>query len=133
MLIRLVTTRRTDKAWVQTEEIDIGHYVAIRKEFDRVENEWKMLQNNTNESNLVNHDSARSSSLNASFHEADHEFNLSKSKLQQFWKDMYMKLRYPRLYLRKRKLLIPVRFHELRHHFIEQNGLTPKFKVSVSV
>ena len=49
-----------------------------------------------------------------------------------FFQDVYMKLRYPRLFLRKRKLMIPVRFHELRHHFIEQNGLSSKFKVSVS-
>jgi hypothetical protein len=96
-----------------------------------------MLQKNSNtssNSNMVNHDSTRSSSLNTSFHEAEESNNPSTwESFGRFWKDWYMKLRYPRLYLRKRKLLIPVRFHELRHHFIEQNGLTPKFKVSVSL
>ena len=92
-----------------------------------------MLQYNNNGSNAVNHDSMRSSSMNTSFHEAEHELNASKwDSFKRFWRDVYMKLRHPRLFLRKRKLLIPVRFHELRHHFIEQNGLTPKFKVSVS-
>ena len=36
-LVRLWTVHRTDKSWSKTEDIDIGHYVAIRKEFDRLE------------------------------------------------------------------------------------------------
>lgn len=134
VLVRLVTARRTDKAWIQTEEIDIGHYVAIRKEFDRVENEWKQLQYSTygSRGGTSNH----SSSLNNSMHESN-EMELDGGIISRwgsvkiFFQELYMKLRYPRLFLRKRKLMIPVRFHELRHHFIEQNGLSSKFKVSV--
>jgi hypothetical protein len=50
----------------------------------------------------------------------------------RFVQGFFMKLRYPRLYIRKRKLLVPIRYHELRCHFIEQNGLSSKFQVSVS-
>ena len=78
--------------------------------------------------------SMRSSSMNTS-NENDQEGEIQLSKwdsIRRLLHDSFMKLRYPRLYMRKRKLLVPVRFHELRCHFIEQNGLSSKFKVSVS-
>lgn len=133
MLVRLVTARRTDKAWIQTEDIDIGHYVAIRKEFDRVENEWKQLQYSRVEQSADN-GFIRSSSCNISSegNEQDSDKLSVTNSLRKYIHDSFIKLRYPRLYLRKRGLLVPVRYHELRCHFIEQNGLSSHFKVSVS-
>ncbi|KAL3802312.1 hypothetical protein HJC23_007137, partial [Cyclotella cryptica] len=131
VLVRLVTARRTDKAWIQTEDIDIGHYVAIRKEFDRVENEWRQLQYPSSEQ-CAHSEFNRSSSCNISSEENEQDSD-KLSVLKSFRKyihDSVTKLRYPRLYLRKRKLLVPVRYHELRCHFIEQNGLSSQFKVS---
>ena len=133
VLVRLVTARRTDRAWIQTEDIDIGHYVAIRKEFDRVENEWKQLQYARVEQSAED-GFIRSSSCNISSEENEQDSdNLSvMNSLRKYIHDSLTKLRYPRLYLRKRELLVPVRYHELRCHFIEQNGLSSQFKVSVS-
>ena len=129
VLIRLVTTRRTNRNWVQTEDIDIGHYVAVRKEFDRVESEWKHLHLLHGTELAYSHSG---SYLGNSLHDAEQEMRDASAcgSVKRYLHDFSMKLRYPRLYFRKRKLVVPVRFHELRHHFIQQNGLSSKFKVS---
>jgi hypothetical protein len=94
---------------VHTEDIDIGHYVAIRKEFDRLENLMTpRLSHDVNEN--------RSSSWWYSFH---HEV-----------RDLTSTIHHPMLSRRKNQLLVPIRFHELRAHFIDSNNLPPRFKVS---
>ncbi|KAL3801884.1 hypothetical protein ACHAW5_008670 [Stephanodiscus triporus] len=98
---------RTDKSWVQTEEIDIGHYVAIRKEFDRLEKITLRLSDNVNE---------KQSSCWYSFQRAVH--------------DLTFKIQHPHLTRRKNQLLVSIRFHELRAHLIDSNNLPPRFKVS---
>lgn len=129
VLIRLVTTRRTNRNWVQTEDIDIGHYVAVRKEFDRVESEWKHLHLLHGTELAYSHSE---SYLGNSLHDAEQEMRGASAcgSVKRYLHDFSMKIRYPRLHFRKRKLEVPVRFHELRHHFIKQNGLSSKFKIS---
>jgi hypothetical protein len=88
------------------EDIDIGHYVAIRKEFDRLDG---MTRNAKEE---------QSSSWWDFFRRALHHIIYS--------------LPHPEMNASRRKdqLLVPIRFHELRAHLIDSNDLPPRFKVS---
>ena len=104
--VRLLAGRRTDKTWVKTEDIDLGHYVAIRKEFDRLES-------------IFSDDISESESDSSCW-----------KHFQDSCYDLAFKIRHPHLSRRKYELLVPIRFHELRAHFIDSNNLPPKFKVS---
>lgn len=145
VLVRIVSARRTDRAWVQTEDIDIGHYVAIRKEFDRVDNELKQVEQELDhESEGVGRNDGIASperpNLGASRSEHDQQqqqlrqsqsFLLSiRDYFRETINDISLRVRHPQLSHRKRELLVPLRFHELRAHFIDTNNLPPKFKVS---
>ncbi|KAL3822990.1 hypothetical protein ACHAXA_008130 [Cyclostephanos tholiformis] len=109
-IIRLLVGHRTDKSWVHMEDIDIGHYVAIRKEFDRLDGMIPRLSGNNDE--------GQSSSWWDSLQRALHK--------------IMFKLRHSRSNISRRKdqLLVPIRFHELRAHLIDSNNLPPRFKVS---
>ena len=103
--------------------------MAVRKEFDRVESEWKHLHLLHGTELAYSHSG---SFLGNSMHDPEQEVRdiSAFGSVKRYLHDFSMKIRYPRLYFRKRKLVVPVRFHELRHHFIKQNGLSSKFKVS---
>jgi len=114
--VRLLAGHRTDRAWVKTEDIDIGHYVAIRKEFDRLESELNRAHSPTTTNSDDDDTNYQSSSSWKSFKEAV--------------SDLVFTIRHPHLSRRREQLLVPIRFHELRAHFIDSNNLPPKFKVS---
>jgi hypothetical protein len=100
---------RTDKSWVRMEDIDIGHYVAIRKEFDRLDGMTPRVSGNVKE-------------RQASWWDIP----------QRALHDLKFTLRHPQTNISRRKdqLLVPIRFHELRAHLIDSNDLPPRFKVS---
>jgi len=119
-LVRLWTVHRVDKAWIKTEDIDLGHYVAIRKEFDRLESKLNREKSSTagstnNNSNATTTGTGESST-----------WELFREALS----DLSFRIRHPHYSRRKEQLLVPIRFHELRAHFIDSNNLPPKFKVS---
>jgi len=144
VLVRVVSARRTDRAWVQTEDIDIGHYVAIRKEFDRVDNELKRVEQELDhESEGVGRNDRNASSerprLGVPLGERGQQQQQRQSQsflasIRDYFRetinDISLRIRHPQLSHRKRELLVPLRFHELRAHFIDTNNLPPKFKVS---
>lgn len=132
VLLYLFTTRVANKYWVRMETIDLDHYVAIRKQFEAVENALEELEN----AHLMKRrkfiddpvgkqvkftDSVRSTASAYEHH-----------TLTSFVKNLvYYSTRKKRRLVRKhRKLLVQVRFHELRVHFIDSNQLDPRFKVS---
>ncbi|KAL7540630.1 hypothetical protein ACHAXR_010673 [Thalassiosira sp. AJA248-18] len=119
-LVRLLAGRRTDRAWIQTEDIDIGHYVAIRKEVDRLENKLQRGNATDWQNNASSHSSAYSDNDNES----------CWSSFREAVSSLAFKIQHPHLSRRKDKLLVPIRFHELRAHFLKSNNLPPKFKVS---
>ena len=90
-LVRLWTVHRTDKSWSKTEDIDIGHYVAIRKEFDRLESKL----NRGSDPNNQQQQQQQSSSCWESFREA--------------MSDLAFKIKHPHLSRRKEQLLVPIR------------------------
>ena len=115
-LVRVLTTRLTNKQWTMTEDIDIYHYVAIRKEFDRLEEQCQLDM-----------------SMPTSVHDSNNGSDLfpgNRKHFRSMFKDIAFRIRHPYLSSRKKALIVPVRFHELRAHFIESNNLHPKFKVS---
>lgn len=114
-LVRLITSHRTKHTWMETEDIDIGHYVAIRKEFDRVESTIKQTCHFLPKEDVT---PSRSTSNRFRF-------------LNEATNDLAFKLRYPHLHRKRKRLLTPIRFHELRAHFIDSNNLPQKFRVSL--
>ena len=115
-LVRVLTTRLTNKQWTMTEDIDIYHYVAIRKEFDRLEEQLQLDK-----------------SIPASVHDSINGNDLfpeNRKHFRSMLSDIAFRIRHPYLSSRKKALIVPVRFHELRAHFIESNNLPQKFKVS---
>lgn len=108
-LIRIIAGWRTD-SWTQTEDIDVGHYVAIRKEYDRVDRKLKAIDGEFG--NVIKSDESYLGRLRAAC-------KLAKNRI-----------RHPRLSRRRNELLVPIRYHELRTHFLETNDLPSSFKVS---
>jgi hypothetical protein len=96
-------TWQTHKWWVQTEALQLHHYVELREEFDRVQG---VLGYNCNESV-----------------EEQVSFKTGWHRFSKF-------LRQPRLAMHHKALLIQVRFHELRQHFLRANKLPLAFKFS---
>jgi len=124
-LVRLLSVRRTDKIWLMTEEIEIGHYVAIRREFDRLER--KVKQENPR---YIGGFAERAWPTVSSNHIDDSQASSCWEFLRGAMSDIALRMRHPRLYKRRSELLTIIHFHELRVHFIESNKLPPKFKVS---
>lgn len=114
-LLRILAGLRTDRSWVYTESIDVGYYVAIRKEFDRLETILPRLHTKQGIS------SSSSSSIQSSSY---------WNSCQRILHDLALGLRQPQLYRRRNTLLRIIRFHELRAHLIDSNDLPPRFRVS---
>ena len=110
-LIRIIAGWRTDR-WMQTEDIDVGHYVAIRKEYDRVDRKLNAIDGIEEFENVTLSDKTYWDMLQAACKRAKNRF------------------RHPHLSRRRNELLVPIRYHELRTHFLETNDLPPSFKVS---
>lgn len=100
VLVAYATTRVTQKLWVQTESLELNHYVEIREEFEEVKKK------------LTLHSMTTSSS---GYFDA---------------KSVFKWMRYPVLRRKYLRLLLQVRFHELRVHFLEAYQLPLKLKVS---
>jgi hypothetical protein len=102
-ILYLCCTWQSNKWWVQTERLEINHYIELREEFDRVQ---RLLGYNCNES-------------------FDEQVSIKTGchRLTRFF-------RKPRLSLHHKHLLVQVRFHELRQHFLRANKLPLTFKFS---
>jgi len=118
--VRILSGYRTDRSWVKLENIDVDHYIGIRKEFDRLESELKSTGRNWQSSRLTanfsNSSEIRETTCCESFREV--------------MQDLAFKIRYPLLSRRYNELFYLVRFHELRAHFLDSNNLPPKFHIS---
>jgi len=100
--------------WVRVESIDIDHYIAIRQRFIKICCELK----------------ENVSFTNRKLSETNLRILLNQGLLTSFKKTLYELFHHPRLLFKYRKLLVQVRFHELRVKLIETHKLPPKFRVS---
>jgi hypothetical protein len=101
-----------ERIWVRTELLDLDHYIEIREEFERVD---AILYGE-------NHDAT----------EFVLEYNILGVMLglRAFWQRAYRFVRYPILSKRRSELLVQVRFHDLRVHFLKANNLPLQLQVS---
>ncbi|CAJ1963582.1 unnamed protein product [Cylindrotheca closterium] len=103
VIVAMATKRTSTKQWVDTEKIDISHYIEIREEFDAV-----------------------ASKLG---YEDDYEA-ANVATLKGFFQDVAQSVRSPGLRGHYLDLLVQVKFHGLRTHFLTANSLPLTLKVS---
>jgi len=104
-ILFLGCTNQTRNLWVKTEELDLNHYIELREEFDRVKRE---VSKRMDISTLA-------------------EETFTPKKARQFISQIIF---HPVLARKYHRLLVQVRFHELRIGFIRANKLPLKFRVS---
>ncbi|CAB9519999.1 expressed unknown protein [Seminavis robusta] len=140
--------------WVKTEEVELNHYVEIREEFDQVRYELygddppyslgRSSQQPTDSDNDHNNSGPRRSNMIRNLSEGiqrssldiNNQNNNSRSSnncwnsLKLFWVGIFYTVKYPHLKAKHDKLLVQVRFHELRIHFLHAYDLPVKVKIS---
>ena len=133
-----------ESRWVKMEALDTNHYVAIRSQFHQVQKQMKKMENrNKKFRSYNNHDHPTGAatddndsttddhvdSFAASYKTStDYEPSNLKQKVSliEIWgaHDIFNGV------LRKKyaNLLVQLRFHDLRVHFIEKHNLPAKFR-----
>jgi len=140
-VLAFCTTRVSERQWVRTEQLEVDHYVEIREEFGRVDAllYGEEVQKAVMERRLSRHsadsrhgtdDGGSESSSSLGIEDAEIAFEFNCSGISRSCKNLSRFLRYPHLYRKHQQLLVQVRFHELRIHFLQSNNLPLKFKVS---
>lgn len=144
MILAFAVRRISKRMWIRAEELELGHYVEVREEFERVSQRVEEIRAKRR---AVLHPAQNQSSPSTS--SCEHEDgendatkrNSGKRHLNSIlgfndgsWRDIFYRLwdllRYPQLMQQYNSLLIQVRFHELRVHFLQAYNLPPKLKVS---
>ena len=110
VIMAILSSRVSTKAWVFCEALDIEHYVELREEFDRITIEL-----------LNNH---------GSIGDGDNYGVVELDNWKAIGRNLLYFVRYPRLRARYIELLVQVRFHQLRVQFLESNDLPITLKVS---
>jgi hypothetical protein len=146
----VLVVRASKKEWIQTESLELNHYVEIRETFARVEKELEELRTKrkrrryrpTNENGATNTQSSPTAKSELSHPDDPERGNLqplndsSKKGLWdvqswgQIWFSIVDQLRYPALNHRHNSLLKQIRFHELRVHIIQSYKLPNQIKIS---
>ena len=133
-LLAFFTTRASERQWVRTEQLEVDHYVEIREEFERVE---ALLYGHEKETTARQYQTEKDDSNNGSetsssrgIEDAEMAFEFNCTSIAGVCSNMKRFVRYPHLYRKHQKLLVQIRFHELRVHFLQSNKLPLKFKVS---
>jgi hypothetical protein len=129
VIVAFFTTRISQRMWVQTETLELNHYVEIREEFDRVRTKLNGLRNLKGRNEERNNNEDKSSNL-PKLTTGEFVFELSRRSFHDLWLSIVDRVRYPHLKARYNQLLVQVRFHELRVHFLQSYNLPLKFKVS---
>lgn len=124
VLTAVVTTQRSKRLWVETEMLELHHYVEIREEFQRVKQQLELLNDK--------HSSGSSSFAHESSTTIISElaFEFDQRSFLRVWRTLVDRIRYPTLQRKYNQLLTQIRFHELRVHFLEAYSLPKKLKIS---
>lgn len=121
-LLYFFASRVAEKQWVRLEKVDLDHYVAIRKQFDAFKEQLQAIKKSK--------DASKKSGLSLRQDKPPGDTNVIFQLLTES-RIPFLKANLKKMLNNKyRKLLVQVRFHELRVHFIEINGLDPRFCVS---
>jgi hypothetical protein len=151
VILAIVTTRLSQTIWVETEALELNHYVEIREEFERISAQLRSLKHNAG--NKPHDGSSTTSSDN---HEQEVKqpgdnpkrnhrwfqrskgstvgdefiFEFNMNGVRKLFVRIVDHIRYPRLKRKHDKLLLQVRFHELRVHFLQAYKLPLRLRVS---
>lgn len=111
------------------ETVDLDYYVSVRKQFDAVNKDLEMLQmKQTNTISELNQSLKRG----VSFNHIESDLSIepeSKNMYGNMFKKLWRNVITKNILLKKqRQLLVQVRFHEMRVHFIESHNLPHNFR-----
>ena len=112
MLLAFFSYRVADRLWVKTETLELNHYIEIREEFERVD------------SILYGDETQRRVPA------SEFVFEYNVQGLRKSWDRFCRFVRHPIMSQRHADLLVQVRFHDLRVHFLKANGLPLQLMVS---
>ena len=143
-LLAIISFAISRRKWVQTESLELDHYVELREEFDRCKAELRRLKlrriiSDSEPSDDVekfgadgNHDVydlelQRNDSMKSLKYTS---FSLSCEGLRNLVKGFMDLIRFPGLKRKHNELLVQVRYHELRVHFLQSQQLPLKLKIS---
>jgi hypothetical protein len=104
VIVSMATKRASKKQWVDTEKIDISHYIEIREEFDAV-------------------------ATKLGYNDDDDEVAIVTT-VKGFFRGISQSIKNPGLHSRYTDLLVRVKFHSLRLNFLHQHELPLTLKVS---
>jgi hypothetical protein len=143
VLLAFWATRISRKIWVETEMLELNHYVEIREEFQIVKEELESMRRSRGKSNnnkkTLNQSTQNTTTKNDnSSNNTDddnnrmhhHELAEDMVGIANLWQTAMDRFRYPALKRRYDALLLQIRFHELRIHFLQSYKLPLKLKIS---
>jgi len=146
VVLCFITTRISQKLWVQTEALELNHYVEVREEFQRVEELMRKKHQSKSKSkdseaasstgsdediaNAVEKSGMQQDEESEDPYHSEYVFEVSWRGLRSLFARMMDLVRFPQLMKRYNELLVQVRFHELRVHFLQSNNLPAKLEVS---
>ena len=122
--------------WIQTETLELNHYVEIREEFQRVKDQLQKLMDLPDHSTkgdvwttatTANTEQAKRTSTSLM---TDPFLPWDRQTIGRTVRQAYCHIRHPHLQRRYNQLLAQVRFHELRVHLLQACRLPMKLKVS---
>ena len=135
MILAFITRRVSHKTWVKTEALELNHYVEVREEFDRVRT---LLFKNRDApdgkkggaGSSTTSDEDQDGNITSKKSSSDGSYDGSWNGMKSFMSGVVDHIRRPGLWHKYNSLLIQVRFHDLRKHFLISYNLPPNFKVA---
>ena len=129
VLLAVASTRVSRRIWIQTEMLELNHYVEIREEFELVKREMELLERNRlRKSSVESTDSSDKQPRSVVTELSSALWN--RPSLGKICQSMLYQIKYPALRKKYNELLLQVRFHELRVHFLQAYKLPLRLKVS---
>jgi len=123
ILVAFFANRVAAYLWVRTETLELNHYVEVREEFDRVHRQLQDIHGRKGDGNNNGGTADRSNEAAGAIDEDDFDIGVIVQGLVDRIRHPYLKSKY-------NQLLVQVRFHELRVHFLQSYDLPLKFRVS---
>jgi hypothetical protein len=130
IILASVVGRVSQRMWVQTEALELNHYVEIREEFDRVSSQLTALQGKMQKSSTSGSTLGSDKPEDEGRPTTEDAFEWNSTGLRGLWQTTVDRIRYPQLKSRYNELIVQVRFHELRVHFLRAYHLPLKLKIS---
>ena len=129
-ILAFCSSRVSTGLWVQTEELELDHYVEIREEFDRIHEELYGAPVPKRGLEKQKKSFSKSFRTFAAAFNTQGETEGVGAKVKRFFLAAVYTVIFPRKKAKYNRLLVQVRFHELRVHFLESYDLPLKMKVS---